>query len=221
MRRNKLYILFLIGSVLGLAAFSAFAQESEESESAADVSAEDTAVAPATDDALMARMKDYSTPNENHKALEMLVGNWDAVIKTWMSPKSDPIVAQNKSESQMIFGGRFLQERFSGTFMGEPYEGMGIMGYDNIKKMFQYIWLDNSGTGIVKIDAQYDPATKSFFEQGNVSCPITGGQRWLRGKITILDADHYTQEFYMKDPADLVNGEEFKSMEITYSRVKK
>ena len=172
--------------------------------------------APAMDEALMARMKDYATPNENHKVLQAFVGTWTATMKSRMDAKSEPVVSEGVDETQWILGGRYLQEKFTGMFMGESYEGMGIIGYDNIKKEYEYLWLDNMGTGIVKITAQYDPATKTFAEQGEVSCPITNGPRAIHGKVTIVDDAHCTQEFYMKDPK---TGEEFKSMEISYSRV--
>lgn len=34
----------------------------------------------------------------------------------------------------MIFGGRYQLSNYKGNFMGMPFEGMSIMGYDNAKK---------------------------------------------------------------------------------------
>ncbi len=202
---------------------AAFAQDQEPAAlSAAEVPVTDeTAVkadpAPAMDEALMAKFKEYSTPNENHKVLEAFAGNWTAVVKQWMAPNGDPTVSEGKSVNALIFDGRFLEQKFSGTFMETPFEGTGLFGYDNIKKEYESLWFDNMATGIMRGKLQYDPATKTFSEESHFSCPLTNSERTSRGKITLVDAGHYTQEFFM---ADLATGEEFKSMEISYSRVK-
>ena len=49
-------------------------------------------------------------------------------------------------------GGRYVIGKFAGTMMGQPFEGMSTMGYDNAKKMFTSTWVDNMGTGIVHYD---------------------------------------------------------------------
>ena len=207
MKDKKLSSVVLIVYLLSCAAFGSFVLAEEQA----------ATPAPAMDEAIMAQAKAYATPGENHKVLEVFVGKWEATVKSWMDSKSEPMVSQSQSNSEWILGGRFIQEKFSGTFMNEPYEGIGLFGYDNIQKEYQYFWLDNMGTGVAKITSQYDPASKTFTEEGSVSCPITNDKRAIRGKITLVDNDHFVQEFFMKD---LKTGEEFRSMEISYSRVK-
>ena len=225
MKDKRLSGLAITLCIFGIAAFCQVVFGEEESKAASTnasmtqapkTPAMETPKAPALDEAMMARMKDYATPNENHKILQAFVGNWNATTKSWTDAKSEPMVSEGKSETQWILGGRFLQEKFTGTFMNEPYEGMGIIGYDNIKKQYEYLWFDNMGTSIAKIEAQYDLATKTFAETGEVSCPMTGAERALRGKVTLIDDNHCLQEFFMTDPK---TGEEFKSMEISYTRV--
>ena len=62
--------------------------------------------------------------------------------------------------------------------------------------------------------SQYDSATKTFVEEGAVTCPLVQGERWYRGVTKIVDNDQYTYEMYMKDDKD----QEFKAMEIVYKR---
>lgn len=174
------------------------------------------AMAPMMDEAMMAKMQEYSTPNENHRALDVFVGEWEAAAKMWMDPSGEPQVSQGTMSTQWILDGHFIQQKYQGTMMDKPFEGIAIMGYDNIKKTYQSLWIDGMATGMTKGEVRYDPATKTFVEEGQMSCPETGGDRWYRGKITLVDNDHYTHEFFMKDK----DGKEFRHMEISYSRVK-
>jgi hypothetical protein len=42
------------------------------------------------------------------------------------------------------------------------FKGMGMDGYDNVKQKFVSSWGDNMGTGIILLEGDYDPATKTF-----------------------------------------------------------
>ena len=41
---------------------------------------------PGMDEAMMVKMKEHGTPNENHQLLQKLVGDWDYTMKWWMAP---------------------------------------------------------------------------------------------------------------------------------------
>jgi hypothetical protein len=166
-------------------------------------------------DAMMAKWQEMSTPNENHKALDVLVGHWDHSLKWWMSPDAPPDESTGTTQTTWILGGRFIKHMAQGTSMGQPFEGMGIIGYDNGKKEYNMVWIDNMGTGFMTASGQYDPASKTFTEKGQISCPIKG-QMPFRGVTKIIDNDHYTYELYA--PGE--DGKEFRSMEIRYTRSK-
>jgi len=196
----------VVGSPVAFCADDAMAPADLKQEMMPDMSPED-----------MAQMKDYMTPNENHKLLESLAGEWKTNVKFWMDPKSEPQVSEGTSTAKMIMNGRFLEQSFNGTAMGQPFEGRGILGYDNIKKEFTSTWLDNMATGIMTATGKYDPSSKILTSEGSMSCPMTNEtHRWYKDITTITDADHYTYESYMKDK----DGKEFKGMEITYTRAK-
>ena len=166
---------------------------------------------------VQARMQEYSTPNANHELLKSLAGSWKANVKFWMDPKGEPQESDGTSTSQMVLDGHFLEQTYKGSMMGKPFEGRGIYGYDNLRQEFTGLWLDNMATGIMVSAAKYDAATKTLTEEGAMSCPITNeAHRWYKAVTTIVDADNYTYESYMKDP----EGKEFKGMIITYTRAK-
>jgi hypothetical protein len=164
---------------------------------------------------LMANMQAYSTPNENHALLAKLAGDWDVEVSIWMDPAQEANVSQGTASLAMIYGGRYLEQIFKGTFEGQPYEGRGLLGYDNIQKEFQSIWHDNMGTGIMFGKGRYDAEKKTITEENTVSCPITNSARWHRTVTTFIDDDHYTYESFMKD---VKTDEPYRSMLIKYSR---
>ncbi len=165
--------------------------------------------------AMMEHMKEYSMVNEHHDFLKSLEGTWKTSVKFWMDPAGQPEVSEGTSVAKVIMGGRFLEQTFNGTAMGQPFEGRGILGYDNMKKEYTSIWLDNMSTGIMTGAGQYNAETKTLAAEGSMSCPVTQEtHRWYRDVTTMTDADHYKYETFMKDK----DGKEFRSMEIVYSR---
>lgn len=135
-----------------------------------------------------------------------------------MTPASKPQEMTGVNENKWIFGNRFIYEDVKGADPKMPFEGIGILGYDNAAEAYTTIWLDNMSTGIMTGTAQYDPKTQTFAEKGTFSCPLTPKQRRRYHAVCkIIDDNHYTYEMYMTDPA---SGKEFKSMEISYTRAK-
>ena len=178
--------------------------------------ADATVQKPAMDEAKMAEMKKLGAPGENHKALEAFVGKWKATVSFWMSADGQPEVSDGSSESHWILGGRFVQQDFKGTSMGQPFEGLGIIGYDNIRGEYTSLWLDNMATGVMVGSAQFDAATKTMNGNATMSCPLTGEKnRAMRSVCKVVDADHATHEMYMNDK----DGKEFRAMLISYERV--
>jgi hypothetical protein len=165
--------------------------------------------------AMMAKMTEFATPSQGHKALEPFAGTWDHTVRWWMEPGVPPHESQGTSEAKWILGGRFLQTSAQGMSMGQPFEGMGLMGYDNFKKEYNGIWIDNMGTGIMKAAGSYDPAARTFTEKGTFTDPMAGEKSFL-GVTKLADNYNYTYEFYTTDN----KGQEFRMMEIVYKRRK-
>ncbi len=168
-------------------------------------------------DPKMEAWKKASSPGEHHKALEIFTGNWNYSMRWWQSPEAQPEESKGSNKGEWILGGRFVEQEVKGVAMGQPFEGLSITGYDNVKEEYNTVWLDNMSTGIMTSSSQYDAASKTFLEKGSFSCPMTGEKsRSFRGVIKIVDNDNYTYEMYGNDEA----GKEFKVMEITYARAK-
>ncbi len=165
--------------------------------------------------AMMAKFQEYASPNENHKVLDVLVGNWNHNLKYWMAPNSKPEISTGTTQSQWILGGRYLQQLVKGVSMGQPFEGIGIAGFDNSQKRYQTIWMDNMGTGMMIGKGTYDSAEKELNDKGHLSDPIAG-QMDYRAATKFIDNDHYSYKIYINDQ----NGKEFLMLDIAYTRTK-
>jgi hypothetical protein len=170
---------------------------------------------PAADPMMEAWIK-ASSPGEAHKLMQKHVGEWVAEVKLWMDPSAEPMVSKGKGTNTLIFGGRYLESRFVGEFQGQPFEGIGYMGYDNVQKKFVNFWIDSSSTWFMLSSGTTDKAGKVWRNSGEVSDPMTGKMKPYREEAVFETPDRIVSRAYDKTP----DGKEFKSMEITYTRAK-
>src|SRR6187399_2365390 len=82
-------------------------------------------------------------PGAAHKKLEPFIGEWNAEVKAWMAPGQPPAESKGTAKATWILDGRYVQEEFSGDFMGQPFKGMSLTGYDNIRGKYRSVWVDN------------------------------------------------------------------------------
>ncbi len=173
----------------------------------------------APDPQTLEMMKKYEAaakPGDQHKMLSGIAGNWNYVSKMWDAPGGEPQESKGKTDFKMILGGRWLQQQFKGKAMGQNFEGMGLIGYDNVKGKFESIWLDTMSTGAMRSDGTYDDQTKTLKDSGTMSCPISADKtQEFRSELQFLSNKKLIFSMFGKGPTD---GPEFKMMEITYTR---
>jgi hypothetical protein len=213
----------LLATVFAIAlAIPTFAQETTSSSSAASPAAAAPSGQPNPAE-MMKQMMEMGKTNENHKLLSSLDGNWNYSIKFWMNP--DPTAKPQESKGtatrKSIMDGRYVVMDVAGKMQmpGENgkmkdivFKGMGMEGYDNVKKKFVASWIDNMGTGIEFSEGTYDPTTKSFTYTSEME-PVPGMKTAVREVIKIADKDHMSLEWYENQ-----GGQEKKTMEIAYTR---
>ncbi|MBI3451219.1 MAG: DUF1579 domain-containing protein [Acidobacteria bacterium] len=162
--------------------------------------------------AMMDAMMKMGTPGAQHEALKKFAGSWKAACKMWMGP-GDPQTSEGTSENDVVLGGRFLRESFKGTFMGGPFEGMGFLGYDNLKKKYVSTWIDSLGTMIQDATGQMDKDGKVLTLHGTFTDPLTKKQSPTREVTKFVDDKSIVWEMYGTN-----ENKEVKEMEITYTR---
>jgi hypothetical protein len=174
---------------------------------------------------MMKQMMELSKLNENHKLLADLIGTWSYTVKMWMNPdpNAKPEVSKGTAVRTSMMDGRYFVMNVTGKMQmpgadgkmkDMTFKGMGIEGYDNVKKKFVGTWADNMGTGIMMSEGTYDPATKTFTYTGEYEA-IPGMKQKIREVVKIVDKDHHTFEWYEDH-----GGQEAKTMEISYTRHK-
>jgi hypothetical protein len=162
--------------------------------------------------AMMEMMQKMATPGDAHKKLDAMVGTFDAKVKMWMDPSKPPEESSGTSVSTWVLGNRFVETKHQGTFMGQPFSGIGYTGYDNATKKYVGTWMDSASTGMM--DSRGTMAGNVMTSTSSMLDPMTGKMTTLTLKTTVTDKDHHTMEMWGPGP----DGKNYKMMEITYTR---
>lgn len=229
--------LVLSAMVVALASGSAFAQNTDplkdmqekakqkaaEAQKQAEKAAQD-AVKKAQDAAGMGQMdpakmlEEYakaSAPREEHKLMAAMIGTWDATVTAWMDPSAPPMTSTGTMVNTAVFGGRFIREDWKGEFMGQQFEGLGYMGFNNATGKFEGTWMDSMGTAIYHSTGEKSADGKTITMYGTETDPMTKETMKTKDVVAFEGPDaHSMTRFYVKD------GQELKGLEIKYTRKK-
>ena len=201
--RKPLYLIAILAACASLAG----AANADDTKPAAPSAADQKAM-------MDAWMK-YATPGETHKKMAAMEGSWTAKVSQWMAPGAPAEESTGTAEFKMILGGRYMTQSFSGSMMGQPFNGFGVSGYDNAKKTTQTAWMDTFGTGMLLMTGNWD-ADGSLTETGTMDDFMTGKPTTMKGRMQMIDGDHMRYEMWMSGP----DGKMFKDLEILYTRKK-
>jgi hypothetical protein len=160
---------------------------------------------------MMAQYELLAKPGPQHQWLVDMAGTWATSAKMWMEPGKAPMESTGTEEAKAVLGGRFVTMHFNGTMMGKPFEGMGMVGFDNIKKKFVMTWADSMGTMMIYAEGTGDQKERTF--TGEEELP-NGQKHPFRWVIKVQSKDQHTMEMW----APGMDGKEAKQMEIVYKR---
>jgi hypothetical protein len=183
---------------------AAFAQQGEKQTSPSDMQK------------MMAEYMKVGTPGPEHAKLATWAGDWVTHTTVWRGPDAPPMeTPPGTSKGEMILGGRFLRFTETGDMMGMPMEGMGIMGYDNFRHVYQMIWVDNTETPIYFASGTADSSGKVITLMGKVDDPVKGEKDKDMKWVYRFESDT-KWVFEMWD--SIGGGKFYKSMETTYTK---
>ena len=168
----------------------------------------------AEDKAMMEAWQKAGAPGEPHEKLEALVGEWEAHSKFWSDPSEPPMESEATSSSKTIFDGRYIEQKYEGEWMGQPFHGVAMWGYDNLRKKFVSTWIDSTATSIYYSEGEWDAEKKAIVFHGESVDPVTGKTEMLE-QIVRFDSDdkHVFEMFTVGE-----DGKEVKTMEIIYTK---
>ncbi|MDQ3683625.1 MAG: DUF1579 domain-containing protein [Bacteroidota bacterium] len=167
---------------------------------------------------MMKNWQAYMTPGDVHKMMSSWNGTWTGDVTMWHEPGMPPEKSKSTSQNKMVMGGRYQVSNHTGNMMGQPFEGISTLAYDNAKKVFINTWIDNMGSGMMVMEGPWDEASKTITLKGKVVDPVAGNgkQMEIRETFKIIDDNTQMMEMFGNGP----DGKEFKMMEIKYTRKK-
>src|SRR4029453_8671940 len=91
-----------------------------------------------------------------------------------MIPDAQPLLSTGTAISTWTLKGRFVQQEFSGEFMGQPFHGISFTGYNNFGEKYRSVWIDDMSTRMVVSEGDADGEGKVITLGGSYACAMTG-----------------------------------------------
>lgn len=177
---------------------------------------------------MMADWQKMMQPSDHHKKLEYFVGKWKAKFKVyWAGPDAPAMETEGTAEAKWVLNKRYLQSSYKGTMLmpdpktGKltkiPYEGLGMTGYDNVRNLYTGTWADSMGTQMVSFKGTLPPGSKTFRMYGEMDEPMMK----MYGRLVKYTWEIKGKDAYVFTIYDLAAGDDYKVIEIAYTRVGK
>ena len=163
---------------------------------------------------MMEKWDAYMTPGEPHRRMAKAVGDWVFKTRMWHGPGMAPEESTGTARNEMIMDGRYLVQHAEGTVMGMPFVGHGLTGYDNMKKKYQSLWVDNMGTGVMMSEGTCEGKVCTYY--GDSPDVMQGKYKRVRSVAREVSDDEMVFEMYDTAP----DGKEWMNFEIVYKRRK-
>ena len=164
--------------------------------------------------AMMEGMKEMSAPGKEHDALKPMAGTFLVTSKFYMMPGQPPTESTATVERKWVLGNRYLTDEYKGMFMGMPFEGFGITGYDKLQKHYHSYWIDTFNTGTWTMTGTADASGKTFTFTGENFDPMAMVKKKGRTTTEIVNNDKHVMKMYETGP----DGKEFMNFEMTCTR---
>lgn len=172
---------------------------------------------------MMKKWQELNALGPQHKEMAKAVGKYEALTRMWMAPDAPPMESKGSAEFELVLGGRYIQQKFHcpgidmGTGKPEPFDGLGLEGYDNFRKQYVSTWADSMSTSILYMTGTPDESGNVVTYTGKTDDPMTGQKdKPVKMVLRKISDDKAVWEMYDRTP----DGQEFKAMEIEYTRQK-
>ncbi len=147
--------------------------------------------------------------SKHHAALLQDVGAWDAIVESTCSGETTK--DKGRERIQAICDGRWTWSEFRSEYMGKPFVGHGLVGWDANQKKYASLWIDSMSATCAVTSGTFDEKTKTYSFTGTCTGP-DGKPMKIEQTLSCKDED--SRVLRMK-----FDGPEMKStMKITYAR---
>jgi hypothetical protein len=146
--------------------------------------------------------------------LKQWAGNWEATIE---STGRDGKPVKNAAKATVrLLGKRWLITDFDGTFLGAPFIGHEVLGYDPLAKKYLLNWVDGSATSFATGEGLYNSQSKTLTLTVTGRDDTTGKPTTWRQVDIWKDPDHHEWSLRTIAPKD---AKEQIQMTIRYHRL--
>jgi hypothetical protein len=121
------------------------------------------------------------------------------------------MTSEGRMHADMVLGGRYLDATYTGDMMGMDFEGRSWTGYDKQAGEYFSTWMDNMGTGVMVFRGNVED--DALVMRAPHTDPVTG-ERQMHRTVQRMDDGKVVFEYFMAPEG----GEEFRTMEIVYTR---
>jgi hypothetical protein len=149
------------------------------------------AAAPSQEQMMAALMKSAAVGPE-HERLKAMAGKFDADVSAFEAPGGPAEKSKGVATNELILGGRYLKSDYAGTMGNMPFKGMGLFGYDNMKKKYITLWIDEMSTQMQLSEGTADASGKVITVSGAFDSPMDSAKHTMKQVWTIADNDHHT-----------------------------
>ena len=166
---------------------------------------------------MMERMTELATPGAEHARLDALVGTFHADLTMWNAPGLEPETMTGTMVNSWIMGGRFVQSDYSSEWMGQPFYGMGLFGYDKLQGAYMGTWCDTFSTWLAPLGVgQLSEDGNRIVTHKDMVDPMSGLLNHVREVLTFVNDDHHRHEMYTSSEEQ----DEYLMMRIEYKRTR-
>nr|AUN37131.1 hypothetical protein [uncultured bacterium] len=154
-------------------------------------------------------------PNEMHKRLDALVGDWTVDKTTYIAggTAEKPIIANGLTchrEWIAETGNRHIRDITQGTVAGNPYYRLGILSYSTMDKRYEWNTVDALNSMMMTYKGAKNSAsmnadivmTGEFTDQGVLGDSFAGKTIGQRTVIKIESPDRHIFELYFTPPGE-------------------
>ena len=151
-------------------------------------------------------------PGIHHKHLKMMAGTWDTKSKMFTIP-GQVIEGTGVEVAKLQGGGFWLISDFTGKFMGMPFHGHSVLGYEAHKKQYTGVWVDSFGSVLLLSKGHCEKNGKLNIMVGTGYDPMQKRNVTMKMVTEIKDANTKIFKMY-----DVVGKKEKLIMEAVYKR---
>jgi hypothetical protein len=152
-------------------------------------------------------------PGEAHEGLARMAGDWTAETWWWTEPGAEPTPGRAVSTNKMVLGGRFLATHYESLDPEMPFQGVGMMGFNNTLEKYQSTWCDSMGTMIFVQEGTASDDGNVITMHGEHVDAVTGERVHMREVYTFEGATWTFEIFETRD-----GGDEAPMMKVVYTR---